>query len=81
MYVLYVCMYCGMPKGTCLAEVISNNEKYQASAVIKSCLFEASACRQVGMQLVSQSIEIPLNKKNCNDLLELFWVILRLSYA
>ena len=48
-------MYCSMPKGTCQAEVTSNNEKLQpvALAVIESCLSEGirhCAGRQAGRQ-------------------------------
>ena len=46
-------MYCGMPKGTCRAEVTSNSEtmKPVALAVIELCLSEGIR------QSVSQSLE------------------------
>ena len=46
-------MYCGMPKGTCPAEVMSNNEKFKpvALAVIELHLSEGIS------QSVAQSVE------------------------
>ena len=52
-----------MPKGTCRAEATSNSEKINlvALAIIEFRLSEGIS--QSVSQLLSQSVEIPLNKK------------------
>ena len=52
------CMYCGMPKGTCPAEAMSNSEKIKtlALAVIKVRLSEGIS--QSVIYSVSQSVDI-----------------------
>ena len=49
------CMYCGMPKGTCRAEAMSNSEKIKpvALAVIELRLSEGSVSQSVS-HLLSQ---------------------------
>ena len=69
------CMYSGMPKGTCRAEVMSNSEKIKpvALAIIELCLSE-------GISQSVQSVENSIDKiflKFCSNLLKAFWVDLK----
>ena len=51
------CTYCGMPKGTSWAEVTLNSEKIK---LIVLAVVELHLCEGIS-QLLSQSVEIPLN--------------------
>jgi len=47
------CTYCGLPKGTCQAEAMSNSEKIKPVALAVIELYWSEGIRQ----LVSQSVE------------------------
>ena len=49
-------MYCGMPKGTCRAEAMSNSEKIKPVALAVTELHLSEGISQLLSQLLSQSV-------------------------
>jgi len=74
------CTQCSIPKGTSKAEATSNSERIKCVALAIGELHWSEGIRQVGRRVggqvgrlaVSQLLEIPLNKKFCNNLLKAF---------